>query len=500
MKKYSLLKAISIVTIVFMLVTWFVPISSVVDKTFVSSGYAPMGLFDILLLPFRFFSWDNSFRVINEVTNLVQNNTIVISSVNTVLALLSIGIFYRVVNKTGAYGKLVEDVVKKVKNNSSIFIIGSIVMFSLLSSLTGLTLLLFMLVPFFVTILLKLGLPKIKVLATTILPILIGRACSITAWDVTGVNNTFIGVAWNDNILVKVILLMIFILILTSYVLLGHQSEDNTKNKKNKKNNILEDPMYDSLVQEEKNYAPIIALTSVFFIIMSFCMYNWYYTFNSTAVTEGFATINSNTISGYPFVSNILGIMEPFGYWSGLTMSAVLLLLSGLIAFIYSLSFDDVIDSIKEGIKGMGRVVGYVVLASLITVFINNVEFVKGDNANAFYTIADFVNKNISFETIPFSTIVSAIYGIFLNDYSLVMYQASDYLGNFFSGSSLSLSALCFQTIYGVISIITPTSMFLVAGLSYLDIPYKKWLSYIWKLFLILFILAFLILLIVSAI
>ena len=501
MKKYSLLKAIGIVIIAFMLLTWFVPISSVSGNDFVNKGYVPMGLFDLLLLPFRFFSWDNSFRIVNEVTGLVENNTVIVSFASNVVALLSIGIFYKVLNKTGAYGKLIEEITKKQKNNLNIVAILSIVLFAILSSLTGLTLLLFALVPFGATILLKLGLPKLKVLASTVLPILVGRACSILAWDVTGVNNVFFGVPWNNNLLVRIMLLIIFIILLSAYVVLVKLKEEEVpKNKKSKKTETIECPLYDGIVKEEKSCAPMIALTSVFFIIIAICMYNWYYTFNSLSITEGFATIKSNTISGYPFVSNLLGIMEPFGYWSGFTMSAILLLLSALIAFMYSLTFDDFVESVKDGIKSMGCVAIYVVLASLITVFINHIEFVKGENANVFYTISEFVNKNISFETVPFSTITAGIYGIFVNDYSLVAYQATDYLGIFFADGAINLAVLCFQIIYGLMSIITPTSIFLIAGLVYLDIPYKKWISYIWKFFLSLLVLSLLILLIISII
>ncbi|MBR2247757.1 MAG: hypothetical protein IJ880_12190, partial [Bacilli bacterium] len=46
------------------------------------------------------------------------------------------------------------------------------------------------------------------------------------------------------------------------------------------------------------------------------------------------------------------------------------------------------------------------------------------------------------------------------------------------------LVALVFQTIYGVTMLIAPTSVILVAVLSYLGISYGKWLKTIWKLFL----------------
>ena len=46
--------------------------------------------------------------------------------------------------------------------------------------------------------------------------------------------------------------------------------------------------------------------------------------------------------------------------------------------------------------------------------------------------------------------------------------------------------ALIIQSIYNLMMIIAPTSVGLIIGLYYLDIPYNKWLKFIWKLLLIL--------------
>ena len=42
--------------------------------------------------------------------------------------------------------------------------------------------------------------------------------------------------------------------------------------------------------------------------------------------------------------------------------------------------------------------------------------------------------------------------------------------------------------------LVGPTSVMLIFGLSYLNIPYKEWLKYIWRLIVQLFILIFVIL------
>lgn len=486
MKKYSLLKAIGIVVVIFMLLTWIIPTGSFVEGKIVGNGYDPMGLFDLILIPFNFFNW--SFFSLKPLPN---GSYELVGYAGNVLAILSIGVFYKVLNKTGAYGKLISKLSNSLSKHKTKFIIITMILFTLLSSLTGLTLLLFLLVPFFITLLLKLNYTKVSAFATTILPILIGRACSLTAWDITGINNVVYGVSWSTNILYRVIILLIFMILTIAYVLSTKSIEVISEDKKKKV--TIEDPLYDEYVDNKKGYGLLILFTSIFFIIMAVCMYNFYYVFNITAVTDAYDSIMSNTVSGYPFVNNLLGNIEKFGYWSGYSMSAMMIILSIIVAFLYSLSLDDFINSFKEGIQKMGKVAIYVVLASTIMVFLNE------NVSNIFYTIAGFINEKITFNTVPFSSLISGIYSVFINDYYSIAMQTTNLLSTYFKGDAYTVSILCVQLIHGIVSILTPTSIFLVAGLSYLDIPYKKWMSYIWKLFLLLLIIGILVLLIISA-
>ena len=57
-----------------------------------------------------------------------------------------------------------------------------------------------------------------------------------------------------------------------------------------------------------------------------------------------------------------------------------------------------------------------------------------------------------------------------------------------------------FQSVYGLIRIVGPTSVFLIIGLSYLEVPYKSWLKYIWRFVLELLIVVFVVLMLVAMI
>ena len=56
------------------------------------------------------------------------------------------------------------------------------------------------------------------------------------------------------------------------------------------------------------------------------------------------------------------------------------------------------------------------------------------------------------------------------------------------------------QNLYGLVQIVGPTSILLLASLSYLEVPYKTWLKYIWRFVLALFIIIFITLMVVSLI
>ena len=63
--------------------------------------------------------------------------------------------------------------------------------------------------------------------------------------------------------------------------------------------------------------------------------------------------------------------------------------------------------------------------------------------------------------------------------------------------SVYSSVAIIFQGIYGIFSLIGPTSIILIFALSYMNIPYTTWVKYIWRFILGLIILLALVTLLV---
>jgi len=477
MKKYSLLIAIGVVTLVFMLLSWIIPAGSFIEGVFSDSlGHRPMGLFSIVLAPLWFFN-SGTMHILPHESGIMTYNY-----ANILLAFLTIGVLYKVLDKTGAYGNLIDDFTKFLKNRKTAFITFTTLFFVVFSSLTGLTLLLFLLMPFFVTVILKLKYTKITAFSATILAILVGRICAISAHDITGISNQIYGFTSSTDITIKITLLIILSALLLLFV---HKTKSEAKEK-------IEDPIIEGKIKTDKSYTPIIILLSLFIVILAVMMFNWNYVFNMTFITDAYNNLINTTIGNYPIGTTIFGMIEPFGYWTGFTMSAMLIILSIIIGFIYSIKFDELVDSVKTGIVSMGRVCIYIILAFTVMTFL----IYTGHTF--IVTVANFIFENINSNAVPFAAVASGIVGVFTSDFTAISTQLLGVLGEFFDGESLSLAVLTTQVVSGTVAVIAPTSIFLVAGLAYLDIPYKDWLKHIWKLFLILLIISLVILLIIS--
>ena len=97
---------------------------------------------------------------------------------------------------------------------------------------------------------------------------------------------------------------------------------------------------------------------------------------------------------------------------------------------------------------------------------------------------------------------VSSLYtflGCILNVdiYYIVMGVFSPILNVVTDESIYSSLAILFQGIFGIFSIVGPTSLILIIGLTYMDIPYTTYLKYIWRFVLSLIILLALVTLLV---
>ena len=77
--------------------------------------------------------------------------------------------------------------------------------------------------------------------------------------------------------------------------------------------------------------------------------------------------------------------------------------------------------------------------------------------------------------------------GFFYNDFIYLISGIYGAVGAY-AQNILPVITTILQAGFGLVMMILPVSVILVAGLKFLDVSYKEWFKYIWKLLLMLFV------------
>lgn len=458
MKKHGLLKILSILLLL------------VIIASYVLKGqqdtYAYIGLGDALL---------NSYQSLYYFFYIA-------------LFILSIGGFYGVLNKNQSYKKLLDNIVAKVKPAGKKFIYLIIIFFAIITSLTGMTLPLFIFIPFVTSIIILLGYDKLVAFSSTIISMMIGYIGGVF---VTFTNpstyqavtyETFVGLEKKfDNLFPKLLLLFAGIALLIYFV------NKHIKNVESKKVKYELNDNNEILVNEVKSdYTkiktwPIIVILSLVFVIVTLGMIPWAQLFEITVFQEFHTWLTGLAIKDFTIIPNIISKSFPaLGEWSSngetlayLLMSIILLVTSFIVALIGKIKNDDAIDGYVDGMKKMLPIAGLMMLSYTILIC---------SYTNGFYNniITNYGKFNYGISSLL------AFLGCLLNmdTYYIIAGSFSPILNLITDESIYSSVAILFQGIYGIFNIIGPTSLILIFGLSYLDIPYTTYLKYIWRFIL----------------
>lgn len=501
MKKHNLLKTLGIFFLILVALTWIIPAGTYSGSEFTKGTTTPIGLFDLFRLP------------------LITIGTFIQYG----LVFLAIGGLYGVLNKAGVLVPFVDKVVKKWKGKECRFLTIVMVVLALLASLSGQSIPLFIFVPFLVAVILSFGMSKLTALGSTVGAILVGMIGSTYGFNVVGYINNFLSLDVNNEIITKIILFIMLVFLLISFVNKKAKAEllesknsskkttvkeaekkekkKETKTKKaTKEENVivvkeekqLDIPFYEPENKNKKSAVPMIIIVVLAVIVSLVAMYNWYYGFEVTFFQDIHTSLMDIKIGSYPIVSNILGGISQFGYWGYYELSVVLILASLLLGWIYSIKFSDTLDSFMEGAKKMIGVAFYATICSLLfTVLLN------GDtNTTIYNTITNFfLGLTKSFNVFT-TSMIALIGGFFYNDFYYLLSGITGALGAKFDAATLPVVGLVFQTMYGFVMMLLPTSILLIAGLRYLEVSYKEWIKYIWKFLLSIFVIILIVLVI----
>ena len=423
---------------------------------------------------------------------------------DTAVFLFVVGGFYGVLSRSDAYKKLLDTIVAKLKSNSKKFVFIVTIIFAIVSSLTGFTLSLFIFVPFIMSIILLLGYDKLVAISSTIVAIVVGYigGLFVTLRDPSSYSTSFVtfeefvGADKFANTFPKLILLILGIGLLIYFI------NKHIKDIEDKKVKYELNEGNDLKISEVKgNYKniklwPIVTILSIIFVLLVLGYVPWSSLFEITVFSDFHTWLTSLKIGDFEvFNSIITSISYAFGDWAQLgnymIICVVLLVFSLIIKFISKMKFDDMIDAFVEGMKKMLPVAVLTTLSLVVLVCAYNNGFVENLITSA--------NNAMGSLNIFMASVFNILGSLLYPDIYYTAYGVYSPLLSVITDESLyQVLALNFQTLNGLVMIIGPTSLILIAGLTYLDIPYTTWLKYIWRFILMLFILIFAVLLIVS--
>lgn len=481
MKKHNLFKILAIAILAFVVLSWIIPTASL-------SGNEIQKAEELT----RIGIW-NVFNLFN-----VSASSFMIYP----FYLIMVGVFYLVLNKTNVYQRVVNNFAKKMKKNPKLFLAITISIFAIISSVTNLGLMLFLFVPFFISVILKLGYDKFVAMSSTIGAIFVGIIGSTYGYYVSHIINIVLGLDFNSNLVAKIILLVVCTALLIIYELSYIKRAKAPKSKETKKEEIKDELLIETEEKTDKKSWPMILVMIIVTALTFLAAIAWSTAYEFDVFTKFHEAVTNVTIGkDFHILQYILGTPVNIGYyaqygikelgqWDYTDLSIMLVFASLLIGLMYKVKFNDILSSFKESGKKF--------IKPSILIIVAYTLFVLNYYIPIFTTIISWFGDTFNIVTSSIVAILSSFINI---DMMYVAQGTLATVSQVFNDTSLNPTlAVLYQSMYGLTSFIAPTSILLITGLCYLNISYKEWFKHIWKLLLELLVIILIVLIILMVI
>lgn len=426
---------------------------------------------------------------------------------DTVVYLLVLGAFYGVISEVPAYKKLVDNIAQKVKSHSKLFIFIVTGLFAVITFACGLVNVLLVFVPFIVAIILLLGYDKLVAISSTVVAMLVGCMSSLflTFRDPNsyyGYNATTIekmtGISDYANWIPKLVLLVLGTALLIFFI---DRYIKNLENKKVKYElNESNEVNVSEVKGDYKNIKtwPVIVMFVFILVILILGYLPWNTLFKIECFDKFNEWLVGIKIGEFAIFSNVVSpSLYAFGNWASLgsymSIIITLIIFTLITKFVYKVKFNEVIDNFVSGAKKMVPAIFLVIITYDILVCTYNHSFMS--------TIMTWISETKLGINVFTASVISALGSLLHTDlYYTVAGVYSPLIGLVENESMLNTYAMTFQSIYGIVAMIGPTSFLLIVALKYFDVPYTSWVKYIWRFVLMLLLLVILVLLVMALI
>lgn len=451
MKKFRMPTAYTILFLLLILVaaaTWLIPAGAYQrageDETPVAGTYqavepSPQGPGDVILASFQGFY----------------------DAVDVALFILMVGGFLGVVMKTGAIDAGVSNVIR-ILNGREIWLIPVLmIMFSLGGTSFGMWEETMAFYPLLIPVFISAGYDPLVGISVVLLGSGAGVLASTVNPFATGIASGFAGVSLGDGLLPRLLMLIVFDAVAIWYVMAYARKVRSHPEKSlvagfSHKFEAHKGGDVPTLTARRK---VVLALFAAVFLVMIYAV--------------------------IPF--DEIGIPIPTLGWWFPELSGLFLVGGIVIGLAYGLKEQELVDAFVAGaadLVGVGLIIG---ISRGITVLMDGGQItdtvlywgeqaLEGAGSVAFILLVYLIY-------IPLSILIPSSSGL-----ATLSIPILAPLGQF-AGIGGELIVTAFQSASGLVNIVTPTAAVVMGGLALGDVPYDRWVKYVWKLILIFFVL-----------
>ncbi len=441
-EKNSLLKSILVIVGCAILGAWIFPNGSLSGSSFVDAG--TYGI------------------TVNDIVSLAYNG--VYMCIDKILVLVFIALFYKIAEKTGAYHKMVDKIVKPFKGKGkNVALLISVIMILLVSFITETYMVLFF-IPLFISILAKLKVDKITSFAVTFGALIAGTIGSPYGTEGLTGFNYYVSLSLENGLMYRVILQLCVVALFAIFI--------NLRMKENSKEEAVEEQFLTEEGNKKINEIPLMVLFGLTVLSLIVGFTDWFANFGFEKFQEFNTWLFELTIGEIsPFTlifgeaSSVRAIGE-FNLFDGIT---IIMFISLLMVLAYKIKFEDILEMFIKTLK-------FLIKPILVIVLITSV-FTVGYMTQFMSSIGHYILE-LTPEFNPYSNIVvAAISGIFHSDLAFTGYVFSAYFAEKFIVVN-DVLGITYTSISGLVQLLIPTSPLLI-GLYYTKVPYKSWIKYI---------------------
>ena len=466
-KSHGLLLGILIFILVAVVLSWLVP-----NSAYSSTGLSTTGA--LTRIGLNDWAWVLYYAIY--------------FALDKILILLAVGGLYGVLSRTNAYEKIVTKIAKFFKNKKVAVVLFS-TLIAVLTSLFTQTFVVIIFIPFIISILNRMKLDKLTILATTFGSMIVGVLGATYGTDGLVYFNQYFNYEVGPLLLVRAGILVVG-LVLFNFFTIWHMNKV--------KKNAPSTDMFEMTLDEDddgkkkSNIYPIVIIGILLFVLCVLAFIDWNTNFG-IEIFDNFheAVIDVSINDEFNVFESILGThMGALGSWDLFGISSVVFLFTIILGICYRFKFNEFVDSLFSGLKKMMLPIGCLVGAFVLMVIVYMSPYVT--------TIIDKVLSFTDGFNIATMTLSSLIANIFHTDLGFTGYIMASYLAVEYV-DYINPVYIMFTSLYGLVQFFIPTSALLGVGLTALNVQYKDWLKHIWRFVLGMFV-CLLILFIVLAI